>query len=110
MRPSCYSRAENAYYNSKGLRESDLREAAESFEQVIKQEQEALQQEGASKKYGQWSYKSMKQLVKIPSTSFKRLSMYPQRTFRSFTTFSAQSPANDPAKQISFLSFANRKG
>lgn len=50
---------ENAYYNSKGLRETDLTEAAEAFEQVILQEREE------TKKYGQWSYKSMKQLVKL---------------------------------------------
>lgn len=58
---------ENAYYNSKGLRETDLREAAESFEQVIVQEVEELSNNGGdeSKKYGPWSYKSMKQLVKL---------------------------------------------
>ncbi|KAG7357159.1 COP9 signalosome subunit 2 [Nitzschia inconspicua] len=55
---------ENAYYNSKGLRESDLQQAADAFEQVIIQEQEELSSSG-SKKYGPWSYKSMKQLVKL---------------------------------------------
>jgi COP9 signalosome complex subunit 2 len=55
---------ENAYYNSKGLRENDLNEAAEAFEQVIIQEREELGSSG-SRKYGQWSYKSMKQLVKL---------------------------------------------
>jgi COP9 signalosome complex subunit 2 len=57
---------ENAYYNSKGLRETDLREAADAFEQVIVQEREELSGNGnESKKYGPWSYKSMKQLVKL---------------------------------------------
>lgn len=56
---------ENAYYNSKGLREDDLKEAADSFEQVIIQEHEELSSKGSEKKYGQWSYKSMKQLVKL---------------------------------------------
>ncbi len=56
---------ENAYYNSKGLREDDLKEAADSFEQVIIQEQEELASKGGDKKYGQWAYKSMKQLVKL---------------------------------------------
>lgn len=56
---------ENAYYNSKGLRDDDLKEAADSFEQVIIQEQEELASKGSDKKYGQWSYKCMKQLVKL---------------------------------------------
>jgi COP9 signalosome complex subunit 2 len=56
---------ENAYYNSKGLRETDLQEAADAFEQVIIQEQEELASKSSAKKYGQWSYKSMKQLVKL---------------------------------------------
>lgn len=56
---------ENAYYNSKGLREDDLKEAVDSFEQVIIQEQEELSSKGGGKKYGQWSYKSLKQLVKL---------------------------------------------
>lgn len=55
---------ENAYYNSKGLRESDLQEAADAFEQVIIQEREELSSSGSSK-FGPWSYKSMKQLVKL---------------------------------------------
>jgi COP9 signalosome complex subunit 2 len=41
-----------------------LQEAADAFEQVIIQEQEELSNSG-SKKYGPWSYKSMKQLVKL---------------------------------------------
>eukprot|EP00537_Pseudo-nitzschia_pungens_P013711 CAMPEP_0172384860 /NCGR_PEP_ID=MMETSP1061-20121228/2574_1 /TAXON_ID=37318 /ORGANISM="Pseudo-nitzschia pungens, Strain cf. pungens" /LENGTH=526 /DNA_ID=CAMNT_0013113641 /DNA_START=120 /DNA_END=1700 /DNA_ORIENTATION=- len=60
---------ENAYYNSKGLRETDLQEAAEAFEQVILQEREELassnENGGDPKKYGPWSYKSIKQLVKL---------------------------------------------
>mmetsp|Transcript_9161 Transcript_9161/g.22458 ORF Transcript_9161/g.22458 Transcript_9161/m.22458 type:complete len:522 (-) Transcript_9161:1302-2867(-) len=58
---------ENAYYNSKGLRETDLQEAAEAFEQVIIQEVEELSSDnnGVGKKYGTWSYKSIKQLVKL---------------------------------------------
>eukprot|EP00980_Cylindrotheca_fusiformis_P009147 scaffold1992_cov113-Cylindrotheca_fusiformis.AAC.12 len=55
---------ENSYYNSKGLRETDLGEAAAAFEQVILQESEELASKGG-KKYGQWSFKSMKQLVKL---------------------------------------------
>jgi len=60
---------ENAYYNSKGLRETDLQEAADAFEQVIIQETEELlsnhEGDGIAKKYGPWSYKSIKQLVKL---------------------------------------------
>lgn len=59
---------ENAYYNSKGLRETDLHEAAEAFEQVIIQEREELAASndgGDPKKYGPWSYKSIKQLTKL---------------------------------------------
>lgn len=56
---------ENAYYNSKGLRETDVDEAARSFEQVIVQEQEELQKNNSNKRYGSWSYKAIKQLVKL---------------------------------------------
>ena len=56
---------ENAYYNAKGLRESSVSEATKALEQVIEQEQEQLQNEGGTKKYGIWSYKAMKQLVKL---------------------------------------------
>jgi len=56
---------ENAYYNSKGLRENSSQEAAESFEAVIRQEREELQKSGSTKKYGPWSYKAMKQLTKL---------------------------------------------
>jgi COP9 signalosome complex subunit 2 len=54
---------ENAYYNAKGLREASVSEATAALEQVIAQEQEQLRKEG--KKYGMWSYKAMKQLVKL---------------------------------------------
>lgn len=54
---------ENAYYNAKGLRETSASEAAAALEQVIAQEREQLHKEG--KQYGPWSYKSMKQLVKL---------------------------------------------
>ena len=58
---------ENAYYNAKGLRETDLAEAIEAFEQVIVQEQEELAKKSGSDKtnYGTWSYKAIKQLVKL---------------------------------------------
>lgn len=54
---------ENAYYNAKGLRETDLKEASDAFEQVIVQEGEELV--NSDKKYSQWSFKAMKQLVKL---------------------------------------------
>jgi COP9 signalosome complex subunit 2 len=54
---------ENAYYNAKGLRETSVSEASAALEQVIIQEREKLQKEG--KQYGPWSYKAMKQLVKL---------------------------------------------
>jgi len=59
---------ENAYYNSKGLRETDLQEAANEFEKVIMQEREELaskNESGDSKQYGPWSFKCIKQLVKL---------------------------------------------
>jgi len=56
---------ENAYYNSKGLRESDVDEAAQAFEHVIVQEQEELKKLNKGKQYGPWSYKAIKQLVKL---------------------------------------------
>lgn len=64
---------ENAYYNAKGLRETDLGEAAEAFEEVIAKEQQELESEG--KKYGQWSFKAMKQLVKLHLRSANTLEM-----------------------------------
>jgi COP9 signalosome complex subunit 2 len=54
---------ENAYYNAKSLRDTSSAEAAAALERVIVQEQELLQKEG--KQYGPWSYKAMKQLVKL---------------------------------------------
>lgn len=42
-----------------------MKEAIQSFEQVISLEQEELANSGSNHKYGQWSYKSMKQLVKL---------------------------------------------
>lgn len=54
---------ENAYYNAKGLRETDLDEAATAFEEVITSEQAELKSQG--KNFGQWSFKAMKQLVKL---------------------------------------------
>jgi COP9 signalosome complex subunit 2 len=56
---------ENAYYNAKGLRETDLQEAAKALEHVITQEREQLQKDGGNKQYGQWSHKALKQLVKL---------------------------------------------
>ena len=50
---------ENAYYNAKGLREDDVQAAAEAFQQVITLEQERLGHQGS------WSYKALKQLVKL---------------------------------------------
>jgi hypothetical protein len=56
---------ENAYYNAKGLRDDDSKEAIDSFEQVIIQEQQKRSSSGGDRKYGEWSYKAMKQLVKL---------------------------------------------
>jgi COP9 signalosome complex subunit 2 len=55
---------ENAYYNAKGLRENNMEEASKAFEQVIRQEREQLRA-SSNKEYGSWSYKAMKQLVKL---------------------------------------------
>ena len=49
---------ENAYYNAKGLRETDLNQAADAFRETVQQELETGH-------YGPWSFKSMKQLVKL---------------------------------------------
>ena len=54
---------ENAYYNAKGFRETDLDQAAQAFEEVIASEQQELKSQGKS--CGPWSYKAMKQLVKL---------------------------------------------
>lgn len=64
---------ENAYYNAKGLRESNLVEAAAAFEQVIGSDQDELKKAASNdgsnnksnKRYGSWSYKAIKQLVKL---------------------------------------------
>ena len=56
---------ENSYYNAKGLRESDVTAAAASFENVIDLEKTELENSGSSKVYGPWSFKAMKQLVKL---------------------------------------------
>jgi len=57
---------ENAYYNAKGLRETSIKEAAAALEEVIVQERTQIQaQKGGDKQYGPWSYKSLKQLVKL---------------------------------------------
>jgi COP9 signalosome complex subunit 2 len=50
---------ENAYYNAKGLRDTDMEAASRAFEQVISQEY-SIQQ-----KHGPWSFKALKQLVKL---------------------------------------------
>ena len=56
---------ENAYYNCKGLRENDWNEAADAFEKVIVQEQQELSSTDSGKKNGPWTYKALKQLVKL---------------------------------------------
>lgn len=47
---------ENAYYNSKALRDSDVSGAEKSFESVVSQESESP---------GTWTFKSLKQLMKL---------------------------------------------
>lgn len=51
---------ENMYYNAKGLRDESFNDAADAFEDVIVQERQEL-----SDNYGPYSFKSMKQLVKL---------------------------------------------
>ena len=52
---------ENAYYNAKGLRDTtEINEALQAFENAITTEKEALQG-----KMGQWTFKSLKQMVKL---------------------------------------------
>eukprot|EP00741_Cyanophora_paradoxa_P022159 tig00021435_g21391.t1 len=46
---------ENQYYNSKGLREGDVKAALDGFEQVVKMEPEK----------GEWGFKALKQMVKL---------------------------------------------
>lgn len=62
---------ENAYYNAKGLKETDVGEAEEAFLGVIATEQEEMAKQAgevdgdAKKKYGPWSFKALKQLMKL---------------------------------------------
>lgn len=56
---------ENAYYNAKGLRETDLNEAVQAFEGVITSERQELKSEGKNYGSGPWSFKALKQLVKL---------------------------------------------
>jgi len=73
---------ENAYYNAKQCRDSgEMEEAIDGFEEVVRMETEALsgdndedgsedeemEEDGGGKKktYGPWSYKAIKQLVKL---------------------------------------------
>mmetsp|Transcript_27637 Transcript_27637/g.33600 ORF Transcript_27637/g.33600 Transcript_27637/m.33600 type:complete len:501 (-) Transcript_27637:247-1749(-) len=51
---------ENAYYNAKGLKDTSLDDAAEAFEGVVTMERESIDES-----YGPWSYKAIKQLVKL---------------------------------------------
>lgn len=52
---------ENLYYNAKGMRETDTTEAVNGFEDVIVQER----RQGGEDAYGPWSFKAIKQLVKL---------------------------------------------
>ena len=61
---------ENAYYNAKGLKETDVAEAETAFLGVISMEQaEMAKQAGdggsSPKKYGPWGFKALKQLMKL---------------------------------------------
>jgi hypothetical protein len=47
---------ENAYYNSKGLREDSIEDAVQAFEEVITSEKQEN-----DNKYSPWSFKRMKQ-------------------------------------------------
>lgn len=53
---------ENLYYNAKALRDENAEEARDGFEGVISKE--VSNNEAEDKKYGIWSFKAMKQLVK----------------------------------------------
>jgi COP9 signalosome complex subunit 2 len=93
---------ENTYYNAKGLRDADVKEAVAMFESLIVMEKEHLNGTGTcaadngndigdngnetvfdpDTKMGQWTYKSLKQMTKIKigcgefdeaQTIFKRL-------------------------------------
>lgn len=52
---------ENSYYNAKGMRETDTNEAIRAFEDVITQER----RQSGEDAYGPWSFKALKQLLKI---------------------------------------------
>lgn len=61
---------ENAYYNAKGMRENgEFNEAAEAFDKVLQLEADALNKndddDNDPPKFGPWSYKAIKQLVKL---------------------------------------------
>lgn len=60
---------ENDYYNAKGLKEqqSSLAEVVRAFENVIQKEQEDLKQQQPPSPYtfGPWSYKALKQIIKV---------------------------------------------
>jgi COP9 signalosome complex subunit 2 len=54
---------ENEYYNAKGLRDNNVNEAIQAFEKVITTDSEDVSSQG--KKFGQWSFKAIKQLIKL---------------------------------------------
>ena len=54
---------ENDYYNAKGLRDTSVTEAIQAFEKVITTDSEQATSQG--KKFGLWSFKAMKQLIKL---------------------------------------------
>mmetsp|Transcript_37095 Transcript_37095/g.54529 ORF Transcript_37095/g.54529 Transcript_37095/m.54529 type:complete len:582 (-) Transcript_37095:205-1950(-) len=72
---------ENEYYNAKGLRETSTSEAAAAFEEVVRMEREmglsetrndgdddpesTVDEQAGGGAYGPWSYKAIKQLVKL---------------------------------------------
>ncbi|KAI2500943.1 PCI/PINT associated module [Fragilaria crotonensis] len=56
---------ENDYYNAKGLRDTNVTEAIQAFEKVIATDSQSEQVNSQGKKYGQWSFKAMKQLIKL---------------------------------------------
>mmetsp|Transcript_1706 Transcript_1706/g.2437 ORF Transcript_1706/g.2437 Transcript_1706/m.2437 type:complete len:567 (-) Transcript_1706:147-1847(-) len=54
---------ENEYYNAKGLKDSDINEALEKFENVIRMEKENNSNEDTNDV--QWTFKALKQSMKI---------------------------------------------
>jgi len=59
---------ENEYYNAKQLRDSSNEDAAASFDRVIALERQSLKRtvsEDGDDVFGPWSYKAIKQLVKL---------------------------------------------